>query len=597
MDSLKEKLFEIASLKPELQYHKNYDRTVNLAKEYSQLISGKDIDVLLKQFVRRESEEMFEQRKRLTQQITPSICNTIIKTFNKIFRTTPAIESIDFEGSDVDKKVTEVKNALSTIYGEKDIYKYMQDRFMYYSFIDPNAFIYTTFAEFDNTNSKPEPYNIEITSVNAINYEYFNNILLWLISRVDNPFEEQGKTRDGYIYTIYGKQFAYSLTQVGKDYVANEGEEIVKLLVNADNEEYNYFILNEYEHKAQVIPLIQVGYERDLETDGETYVSPIHSGVPYLMKLIKVVSEFDLTNCLHVFPKLFQYVESCTFTNGNCNDSHRKQEFCDKCNKTGIRTHQSAQDAILLKMPKMGEDLQDLSKMIHTEVPDVALLEFQDTLIDKYSTKVNKAVFNSETFTKDEVAKTATGENIDMQNVYDTLKPFAEKISDVWEHVAYVSSNYLDYYDPIVHHAYPNDFKLKTSAELLAELSIATSSQAAGYITSAIETDIMREKYIDSPDEFTKYEAKQKFFPFKGKTKDEIQQIVLSGMVRENDIILYNYFETIFSEIESEFESNGIWFYNMNINLQRKAITEKIEEIKSEIEQDKSIEFSGDIIS
>lgn len=570
--------------------HPNYERTVELARLYSKIISGKDIDTLLKQFVRREDAVMFEQRVNLTQQITPSISNGLIKTFNKVFRTTPATESIDYDPAN-EKGVKEVKESLNTIFGKKDVYKYMQDRFTYYTFVDPNAFIYTTFDSFNAEKEKPKPYNIEITSEAAINYLYFNNELKWLITKVDHDFMEDNKTIKGSIYTIYGKNYAFVFTQVGKDYIATNGEEIQSIEIKEN--EVEFYIVELYNHKSEEIPVIQVGYERDLETQGETFVSPIHPAVPYFMKLIKTVSEFDLTNCLHAFPKLFQYIDSCSFdkTNSKCLTSGKVQEHCSLCNKTGFKLHTSAQDAVILKMPKAPEDMMDLSKMIHVETPSIELLEFQNKLINEYVEKVNKAVFNSETFTKSEVAQTATGENIDMQNVYDTLKPFAEKVSDVWMHIATVSSYYLDYKKPLVAHSYPNDFKLKTSAELLGELSTATQSNAGGYIVAAIESDIMREKYIDAPLEFQKYESKQKFFPFKGKSKEEIQSIITSGIVREDDIILYNYFETIFSELEDEYITRGVWFYDLTPELQRAAIEAKIQEIRSDIDMDKAIEF------
>lgn len=578
--------------------HANYKRVCDLAKLYSQIISGKDSNELLQQFVPREDPEMFKQRVNLTQQITSSISWGIIKTFNKVFRTKPSKEVIDFEKSS-EEKVEKVKNALSTIYGKKDIYKYIQDKFLYLSFCDPNSFIYTTFGAFDAKVEVAKPYNSDISSYQAINYEYFNDILQWLVSKECIMYVQEGKDFEGFKWTIYGPQFAYVYTQVGKDYKAQAGEVVETVVIDEEAEKYEYFIVVEYEHKSKVIPLIQVGYERDLQTEGATFVSPIEPGMPYFMKLIKEVSEFDLTMALHAFPQKFQYVEKCTFTlDGNCTTSGQKQEKCKTCNKTGIPVHTSAQDSIILKMPRP-EDMKDalpLEQMVHYEYPPVELLTFQNEMIEKHGAKVNKSVFNSETFTKDQIAKTATGENIDMQNVYDTLKPFAEKVSDVWEHITMVSANYLDLFDIIVDHSYPDDFKFKDTETLINDLNKATSGGASGYILTGIEDDIMRRMYIDSPVEFQKYQAKQKFFPFKGKTREEIQQIMLSGQVRENDIILYNYFETIFTELETEYEEKEKWFYGMTTKIQREEIDRKINEIKAEIDSDKAI-IIGEMVS
>lgn len=578
--------------------HEHYQRTVDLAIKYSQIISGKDIEKLLKQFNRREDKDMFEQRVELTKQITPSICSTVMKTFNKVFRVAPATEVIDFEAKDeesVDDRIKEVRDALADIYGGKDIYKYMQDRLMYLSFIDPNSFIYTTFDAFDPNTDKPSPYNTEITSAQAINYEYINNMLQWLITKVPHIYLQDGKNLDGFVYTIYGPVWAFVYTQVGSDYQPQEGEIVEKIPMGGpESTKFEYYLVTEYEHKSDLIPVIQVGYERDLETKGVTFVSPIEAGMPYLEKSIKLVSEFDLTMCLHAFPQKVEYLDGCDFVNGTCSTSGKKQEHCDLCGKRGVKVHTSAQDVKVFKLPKNADprDLVDLEKLIHYEYPPIDLLQFQDTTIDKYETKVIKAIFSSERFTKDQVAKTATGENLDMQNVYDTLKPFAEKVSDIWTHIAIVVSNYLGYSNVIVDHAYPNDFKLKTVAQLLMELKTAIDSGASGYIVASIEADIMREKYIDAPLEFQKYESKQKYFPFRGKSKDEVQSIIISGMVRESDIILYNYFETIFSELEQEFLDKKIWFYDMEPRLQRDAINNKVREILAQVNETRAISLA-----
>lgn len=587
-DDLKSKLIEVVE---KGLFHANYKRTVDLAELYSQLISGKDINCLLKQFVRREDDEMFKQRVILTQETVPSTCSTVIRTFNKVFRTDPIVEVIDFEGADVQNKIDEMKEVMSKIYGGKSIYKYFQDRFLYLSFTDPNAFVYTTINEFDEKKEKPKPFNIEIPSFQAINYEYINNILQWLVTRSSIQYLQNNTLTNGFIYTIYGVEWGMVLTQVGNDYKVQQGEELIILKPDLNDVSKDlYFLYTEYNHKSEVIPVIQVGYERDLYTDGQTFVSPIEAGVPYLMKLVKAISEFDLTMCLHAFPQKFQYLDPCQFKpDQRCHSSGKIQSECDICGKTGFRAHTSAQDAQFFKMPKDPQDMINLSEIVHYEQPPIDILEFQNKIIGEWETKFIKSVFNSERFTKDEVAKTATGENVDMQNVYDTLKPFAEKISDVWVHTAAVSSYYMDFKNPITQHSYPDDFKLKTTEQLLDEISKAQN--VSGHIIESIETDIMKQRFIDNPTEFHKYEIKLKFFPFKGKTRDEIATIINSGQVREDDIILYNYFDLIFSEIEEELLSKDdkVWFYDMATAKQRDLIKKKVAEIKAQIQSQNAI--------
>src|SRR5690606_15756383 len=101
----------------------------------------------------------------------------------------------------------------------------------------------------------------------------------------------------------------------------------------------------------------------------------------------------------------------------------------------------------------------------------------------------------------------------------------------------------------------------------------------------------MRAKYIDSPLEFSKFEVKQKYFPFNGKTKEEIQAIITSGVVRETDVILYNYFEYIFSELEDELLAKEVWFYDMTPEMQRQEIDRKVMEIKMDIDNSKAFDL------
>lgn len=581
--SLIDKLFEVIALKKEDQVHENYKHVCDLAILYSQIISGKDIDCLLKQFVRREDDVMFEQRKNLTKQITPAICESIMNTYNELFRAKPINEVIDFVGEDVEDKITEVKEALKTIYGEKDIYKYLRERFKYLSFLDPNAFIHTTFDSFDPAKEKAKPFNVDISSQEAINYEYHNNILQWLISRVEIKYKEGKKDKDGYKYTIYGKQWAFVMTQVGRDYKAENGEEVVEIETTEPKGKLS-FTFEEFEHKSQTIPLIIVGYKEDIKTEGATYVSPINPGMPFFDKLIKAVSEFDLTMCLHAFPQKTEYQDPCVIKpDGKCMDSGCHVDQCKRCNYSGVKTIKSAQDVRIFKLPKDKEDMVDLANLTHYDYPPIELLEFQDKIIDKWSDLAYKACFNAETFTAEQIAKLATGLNLDKQKVYNTLEPFGEKVSDVWEHTAKVTANYLDYKNPIADHAYPSDLKLKTIGELIDEMNKASSGGASGYIISGFQDDIIQQMYIDKPLELQKYQSKQKFYPFKGKTNEEIQSILMSNFVREDDVILYNYFETIFQELENEHLEKGLWFYDLAYPAQKEAIKKKIEEIKKDI--------------
>ena len=81
-----EKLKKFKKKKSSNKKHADYQRTVDLAKEYKAHVSGVGIDDYLKRFAKREDEEMFEQRKRLTNSISQSVASSLQKPFYKVAR-------------------------------------------------------------------------------------------------------------------------------------------------------------------------------------------------------------------------------------------------------------------------------------------------------------------------------------------------------------------------------------------------------------------------------------------------------------------------------------------------------------------------------
>ena len=81
-----EKLTKFKKKKSSNKKHADYQRTVDLAKEYKAHVSGVGIDDYLKRFAKREDEEMFEQRKRLTNSISQSVASSLQKPFYKVAR-------------------------------------------------------------------------------------------------------------------------------------------------------------------------------------------------------------------------------------------------------------------------------------------------------------------------------------------------------------------------------------------------------------------------------------------------------------------------------------------------------------------------------
>lgn len=580
--------------------HQYYKRTVDLAVRYKQLITGEDIDSLLHQFVRREDEQMFKQRKRMTQAITPSACATVMHPFYKVGRTNNITKKITFNGDETLKTV-KINTAINFFWGEKTLEQYLQARFTELSFSDPNGFIITEFDQKPNENGVmeevPQPRAFEVASENVVNFDYDNNRLEWIVVKLPIEYKEDESKKPGASFTIYGKEWSIKYTQIsikGKETITQnvyveafdaDGKAIKIYRAN----EKDIYIVEEFNHKAKEVPAIRVGYKSDLFTNGATCVNPFHDGLAYLMKSVKSVSEFDLTISLHTFPQKFMYAPRCSGQSATITcDNGKTPEGgeCSACKGTGMAFHTSAQDAIIMRLPKEKEQMMDLDKLVYYAQPPVDLVKFQNEYILQLKDEFYKAVFNSELVAKTEVAKTATGENIDLQNVYDTLFPYAEHYADVFRHVTKISAYYVDIDDAKITYNFPKDFKFRSVDSLLNELKLANDSNAPGYVREELSNDIAAAQFIDKPDELAKIKIKHKFYPFSDKTDVEILYIVSNGLTSKYKEVLWANFGDIFTEIEES--EMGTAFYLMPYEKQKLIVDEKVNELIKNLDKEKA---------
>ena len=189
--------------------HIDYDRVVELNTLYTQLITGENMDSLLKQFTPRESPELFRQRMRITQHITKTVSQNIMDIYQKIPRSNSVSRVVTYSDNNI-AKLNEFNTKLNEFWGDESLDDYMATRWFELNFIDPNAFIVAEWLNVDTTKERYMPYPFEVSSKMAINYEYFNNDLIYLISEMPKSitYWDKKEKKDVTItikeYTIYG---------------------------------------------------------------------------------------------------------------------------------------------------------------------------------------------------------------------------------------------------------------------------------------------------------------------------------------------------------------------------------------------------------
>ena len=587
-----EKLTKFKKKKSSNKKHADYTRTVDLAKEYKAHVSGVGIDEYLKRFAKREDEEMFEQRKRLTNSISQSVASSLQKPFYKVARNKNVKKKFTLKGDKTREEI--VQKMISGFYGTNELNTkgldfWLKNRFIELTFTDPNAFVVIEW-EAKPENVPLEPYPYEVNSIDAYDYIYKHGVLNELFTRqsetiiyLDKDGAEKEKVVDA--FTLYEIGSSLKVVEYCPKYFEAKGIVIDETRQVTFVENEIHFIATYNETNLDFIPAFRVGYIRDTATDGRTFVNPFESAMPYFRKALKAVSELDLSITLHTFPQKLQYVTKCKGKGTKkCNNGmvSGTQTVCSECKGSGLQIHTSGQDAIYFPLPDTPDEMFDLDKILVYKQPPIDLIKFQNEYVRNLKKDAHLSVYNSNMFLAEDpqFAKTATEVNTNTQGIFDTLFPYTEKFSEVWKTAVKVFvrlSGFLTDFELI--HIFPTDLEIKTVAVLMAELKLSNESEAPSYFRDAILEEIANQVYEGDELGREKHFTRHKFFPFSGKTETEIQFLMASPYVSNFTKVLYANFEAIFTDIEKAVPN----FYKLNYNLQWEKLNEFVKPYLEEI--------------
>lgn len=573
--------------------HKYYKRVCELKRKYTALITGEDMSYLMRRFDKHESEDMFEQRKRITSHITQSVSKNLIKPLYKIPRSNSVSRNISYKDDKNLENAKQLEKILSKFYDGDSLDNWFNTRWIDLVASDPNAWCVLEWKDFDPKTEKASPYPFEVSSEQAIHYvKDISNELQFLVVRnlLNDDFDNEERTR----YTIYGKDNAVALTSLTKEeeavipFKAYKEGEIIQIVTKENmmldlifTRSNKWYKIDVFEYNLGVVPAFQVGFYRDIYTDGKTYLSVIDDAVPILMKMVKANSEMDLTSALHVFPQKIQYANRCDSI--NCNAGYLPDgATCPVCNGTGYKIAKTSQDVIYLTMPRDKDDFLNLDNIVRYVSPSVELVQWQDRYVEKLTTRCKEAMYNTELFSKKEVAETATGKNIDLQNVYDSLYTMAKAYSVKWKFAVETIAKIADMYDGLIaFYNFSKDFKLKSLTDLYNDLKIISDSNADSFVREMVYDDIAGIAYSEDHIAKGKYDVKKAFYPFSGKSEKEILYAISANLVPEEVKVLYLNYGWIFDELylENASKNSPVNFFELNRAEQKIIIDAKVKEV------------------
>lgn len=641
--TLQEALLKCLPMVQDKTKHRWYQHVTELAdRKYRPLITGEKADHLLEQFNKREDAAAFEQRKRLTKLVSPSITNTIMAPVRKVPRVKPVVNVATW-GKGQEDKDKKLAQAVTDFSGGKSVDHYFGSVLLDQGAIDPNAFVLVLFDNFDARYKTAKCHPAIVTSTDAWNYEFANGELQWLLVHRDIKYNEErdkanpagrnatisGKKESGtvekaghafWMYTamhqIYFRQVDKATVRGGADAILMDksGQAISSgaSLSIAQTGKYFYraskselYEVSFYEHKAGMVQAFRLGYIPDQTTGGDTMVNVWHAALPYLLKGIKAGSELDLSASLHAFLQKIQYANPCKGFDPpdgghiDCNNGWEVggERKCRKCGGTGWDVILSGQDHITLRLPRSKDDFLDLAQMVHYVPLPVEVLEWQDGYFDKLENKSYRAVYNTDRFRTGEAANTtATGDIIDLQSVYDTLKPVADWYSTARVYVYRLVASFVVGSDSVktlnVAHEFPRNMRFETLNDRVALLKSLREAGASIATMSQVDADIQEDIYVDDAEAAKKARVRASFDPFLGRSEATIVSMISQDLTTKANKVLWTNFEQVFERCEAiagkkmAEDKTPVNFYDMPREKQREIIDQVVAEMVEEVDAD-----------
>ena len=552
----------------EKRYYPEYLITTEQAERWTRQVTGIGLNEELKRFNRRESEEEYEQRVRLTIHISKSISNKVANGFKKPFRASGVKEVIKGENA------VQLKTIVNDFTEKRTFTEVLGEVYLRLNLTDPNAVLLLDVNPFDPVVETPKAKLIEIPSENVLYYEEEDDVVVHLIFSETFTVVEGDELIEKIGYYSVTPDSITKLRPVPKDEVPN----IDSFRILTEESEYFYseqlYAVETVENNLGYVPAMRPGYLLSITTKGLTYESIIEVAMPYYLKMLDSNSEFDLANRLHAFPQKVGYYPRCV-EKGCVNGQTANGDKCKTCKGTSymIPVHSSTQDFIGLPYPKNGEEAIDVTKLFTYITVDTSTMEYQRGELTRLEEKILDCIFNNDIYSKVTVEKTATETNSKKDNVNDTLYFFAQGFAQLWKFFVEALADYNGIHEDTVsvQYIFPNDFKLETLDELIENYKVAVESNAPAFLVNQIAEDIARKIYADDPVELEKFRIAQMINPFAGESAEVINAKLT--FASSDQQYLYANLGQILQDIEAE---DPDYYLNLEETLRR--VQEKVRE-------------------
>ncbi len=542
--------------------HALYKQTTELAKDYKSWMTGVGLDSFVRSYDKRETPTEKTARLKITKHLLPRVSQNVRDSYMKALRNNNVNIDVDTESLGEEEKKS-FDNARALFFQFDTVEEYWMNRYKELQFLDPNAWLV---VDFYNTDEGVKPYLREVASENVITYKYINGKLKYLIFK------------EGQDYYLYSLDFVMkaSRTEV-------RTQETVKIddfgkILSSSRVIQNYIVQSSMYDYNEAFAM-QVGYIRS-SVNPEMFVSPLEKARPDIERLVSQVSEYDINTIIHVFMQKFEYAGKCAY-HGCVGGTLADGAICPNCKGTGLQpNHESGIDTVQLPIPRDVADMMELSKLVHYVQLPIDIVKHQKEEIMYSIDEIEKTAMNSDIFTRSEISATATEKNIELQNVYDILYPFAVKYCQTYQFILEKMADLFGFNEKVkVSYYVDRDMKLKTVVEQMNEIGTAITNNIPSFILNSMIDKLAKTELRNDPEGLKQYETKKLFNITSGLTAQE-KSMLIAGLPTDSEIrIMVLMFEHIF--VLAEMENKD--FYSLEYAAQKTIIDSIVLELKEKM--------------
>jgi len=530
---------------------KYYARTVEIYEE-AEMFNAKSSQEQRKEIERyRPSEDydMKAQRIEVSNPVTGAALSPSYAVYSSLSRVQPAV-SLTFDDR---AKGDAIKAEMSVFYARKPVQEYVFNQVLAANKYDPNRWLVVESEPIIGRNGtvagqREYPVVYECENIYDIARDKAGVATALTIRERKTSARKENYSE----WRYYAAGIITHAVEAHKDMAEMPG--YTSIVWTVDRKDKVYYV-REYPNTTTELPAARLGAY--MAPEGDYCVTLFDEAIPQLHELIKTGNLGDVTEILHAFPKLFEYVKPCTAQNEQqmyCDHGffggHRdKEHLCWSCNGSGVMVASSEQTKIQIKYPDTAAEMYDLSKLVYWATMPLDLLNRLDEREQMLSAAVYLTIFNQDLTPRNKVGPdTATATVINHEAQYNKVAPFTETIEDVCETVWTAAAGWWD--TPIdAEYKYPPDLKFQSFAELVANYDAAVKAGLDTSILDHVRDQILMRMYENQPGMYQEAKAIEAWKPFAGKSSEEIALILSGRDVTDPDRVLWENYDAIQREI------------------------------------------------